>query len=79
MGDREDRLRHVFGIANFAVARRTPPDLDVLTTALLSDLEGLTPKNFRVAARRADKRFPMPSPDVERLLGAACRRRSDGP
>ncbi len=66
----KDRLQHVFGIANFAVARRTPPDLDVLTTALLSDLEGLTPKNFRVAARRADKRFPMPSPDVERLLGA---------
>ena len=66
----KDRLQHVFGIANFAVARRTPPDLDVLTTALLSDLEGLTPKNFRVAARRADKRFPMPSPEVERLLGA---------
>ena len=65
-----DRLRHVFGIANFAVARRTAPDLDVLIEALLTDLQGRSPRNFRVTARRADKRFPMPSPDIERLVGA---------
>ena len=34
--------------------------------------------SFRVAARRADKRFPLPSPDIERLIGGACRRRSAG-
>ena len=66
----KERLRHVFGIANFAVARRTTPDLDVLTTALLADLQGRAPKHFRVRARRADKRFPTPSPDIERLLGS---------
>jgi tRNA uracil 4-sulfurtransferase len=65
-----DRLRHVFGIANFAVARRTAPDLDLLIEALLTDLQGRSPRNFRVTARRADKRFPMPSPDIERLVGA---------
>ena len=65
----KERLHHVFGIANFAVARRVTPDLDVLSTALLSDLEGHAPRNFRVRARRADKRFPMPSPDIERLVG----------
>jgi len=65
-----DRLRNVFGIANFAVARRTVPDLDVLIEALLADLRGRSPKHFRVTARRADKRFPMPSPDIERLIGA---------
>ena len=65
-----DRLRYIFGIANFAVARRTEPDLDVLIEALLTDLRGRSPKNFRVTARRADKRFPMPSPDIERLVGA---------
>ena len=65
-----DRLRYIFGIANFAVARRTEPDLDVLIEALLTDLQGRSPKSFRVTARRADKRFPMPSPDIERLVGA---------
>ena len=52
------------------IARRTAPDLDVLATALLSDLEGRHPRNFRVTARRADKRFPMPSPTSSALLGA---------
>jgi thiamine biosynthesis protein ThiI len=66
----KERLQHVFGIANFAIARRTRPDVDVLATALLADLQGQAPANFRVTARRADKRFPMPSPDIERLLGA---------
>jgi tRNA uracil 4-sulfurtransferase len=65
-----DRLRHVFGVANFAVARRTAPDLDLLIEALLTDLQGRSPRNFRVTARRADKRFPVPSPDIERLVGA---------
>ena len=65
-----DRLRNVFGIANFAVARRTVPDLDILIEALLADLQGRSPKHFRVTARRADKRFPLPSPDIERLIGA---------
>jgi tRNA uracil 4-sulfurtransferase len=64
------RLRCVFGIANFAMATRTEPDLDVLTTALLSDLQGRSPAGFRVTARRADKRFPVPSPEIERQIGA---------
>jgi tRNA uracil 4-sulfurtransferase len=65
-----DRLRCVFGIANFAMARRTEPDLDVLARALVSDLQGRSPAGFRVTARRADKRFPLPSPEIERLIGA---------
>ena len=65
-----DRLRCVFGIANFAMARRTEPDLDVLARALVSDLQGRSPASFRVTARRADKRFPLPSPEIERLIGA---------
>jgi tRNA uracil 4-sulfurtransferase len=65
-----ERLHDVFGIANFAIARRTPMDVDVLAAALLSDLEGHSPGSFRVRARRADKRFSMPSPEIERVLGA---------
>ena len=63
------RLRQTFGIANFSRARRTPLDLDVLAAAILEDLAGTAVESFRVSARRADKRFPLTSPQVERELG----------
>ena len=34
--------------------------------------------SFRITARRADKRFPIPSPEIERVVGARCRRRPAG-
>ena len=66
----KDRLQYVFGIANFSEARRAPAELDALGTALLADLAGHTPASFRIRARRADKRFPLSSPEIERRLGA---------
>ena len=66
----KERLQHVFGIANFSEARRTPAELEALGAALLEDLEGHAPASFRIRARRADKRFPLPSPEIERRLGA---------
>jgi thiamine biosynthesis protein ThiI len=64
-----ERIRRTFGIANFSYAGRTALDLDVLTAAILRDLEARTCKSFRVSARRADKRFPLTSPQVEREIG----------
>jgi tRNA uracil 4-sulfurtransferase len=64
-----DRIRRTFGIANFSYAGRTPLDLDRLTVAILRDLEDRTCDSFRVSARRADKRFPLTSPQVEREIG----------
>ena len=61
-----DRIRRTFGIANFSYAARTPLDLDALSAAILRDLEGRTCTSFRVSVKRADKRFPMTSPQVER-------------
>jgi thiamine biosynthesis protein ThiI len=65
-----ERLERVFGIANFSRAGRTRPDLDELGAAIVSDLAGTKTRSFRITARRADKRFPVPSPDIERWLGA---------
>ena len=36
-------------------------------------------RTFRIAARRADKRFPMPSPEVERILGRLVQERTGWP
>src|SRR5262245_20461456 len=61
-----DRLRRVFGVANFSRAERAPHDLDRLAAAIVSDLGDRETPSFRVSARRADKRFPLTSPEIER-------------
>jgi tRNA uracil 4-sulfurtransferase len=65
-----ERMTHVFGLANFAIAGRTALDVDALGDAILRDLPEDDVASFRIAVRRADKRFPIPSPLVERELGA---------
>ncbi len=68
-----DRIRRTFGIANFSYARRTALDLDVIARAILGDLADRTCRSFRVSVRRADKRFPMTSPQVEREVGGQIK------
>lgn len=71
-----DRLRRVCGIANFSVSHAVPldlahPSLDRLSAAVVEELRSKSFASFRVTARRADKRFPFTSMDVERAVGAA--------
>ena len=68
-----DRIRHTFGVANFSPAGRTPLDLDRLSAAILDDLADRSCASFRVSARRADKRFPLTSPQVEREIGGRIK------
>ncbi len=63
------RLGRMFGVANFARARRTGRDLDELAAAILGDLDGRTPRSFRITARRADKAYAFKSPEIERRVG----------
>jgi thiamine biosynthesis protein ThiI len=68
-----ERLRRVFGVANFSYARRTPLDIDTIAASILQDLGERTCNSFRVSVRRADKRFPMTSPQVEREIGGRIK------
>ena len=68
-----ERIRRTFGIANFSYAARTPLDLEALAAAILRDLEGRTCRSFRVSVRRADKRFLLTSPQVEREVGGRIK------
>src|SRR5688572_3692352 len=67
------RLTRLPGIGNFARATHVEPDLDAIASAtaeaaaVMAADEGV--RSFRVTARRADKRFATPSPDVEREVG----------
>lgn len=64
-----DRLARLPGIGNFARATHMPPDLEAIASAIVASLSGRPALPFRVAARRADKRFPIPSPEIERIIG----------
>src|SRR3982750_2956508 len=71
-----ERISRVFGIANFALAQSAPFGedaaslLDPLKRAIGEDLRSRIFATFRVAAKRSDKRLPLTSMDVERLIGA---------
>ncbi len=65
-----ERLRCVFGVANFSLAERTEPDVGALKAAVDRGLEERAFASFRVSTRRAYKQFPMNSEEVNRDLGA---------
>jgi thiamine biosynthesis protein ThiI len=68
-----ERVRRTFAIANYSFARRTALDIDTIAHSILEDLRDRTCGSFRVSVRRADKRFPMTSPQVEREIGGRIK------
>jgi tRNA uracil 4-sulfurtransferase len=72
-----DRLRRVFGVANFSYAGRASHDFDALAAAILEDLGNRHAESFRVSATRADKRLPFTSPQVEREVGGRIKQATE--
>lgn len=64
-----ERLSRVFGLANFSLARRAPLDVDEMAEAIVAHLPAHQVPSFRVLVRRADKQFPLTSPEIERRIG----------
>ena len=71
--DVKERLATVCGVATFSLAGRTSSDLETLGDAILANLGEGEKASFRVAARRSDKRYPIDSPEIERVLGARIK------
>jgi thiamine biosynthesis protein ThiI len=67
------------GIVNFARADRVAPTVEAIAERVLAGVAGRPPASFRIAARRADKRFPIPSPDLERDLGRRVQQATGWP
>ena len=65
----KDRVMDCFGVAKFFLAYEFPQDLDQIQEALPAMLEGRKFQSFRIETNRADKRFPMTSPEVNTKLG----------
>src|SRR5919108_6377316 len=63
------QVAQVPGIANFALAYRTPLQLETLQAAILEALAGRTFQTFRVQTKRAFKAFSLTSPEINRAVG----------
>jgi thiamine biosynthesis protein ThiI len=75
-----ERIGRTFGVANYAYAGRVQlgaepgvRDTEALASAVLGALGDRTCRSFRVSARRADKRFPLTSPQIEREVGGRIK------
>lgn len=66
-----ERIERTLGVASVAIGLKTSQSLDEITTAACALATTCTTSSFRVRARRADKSFPMASPDIERHVGGA--------
>ena len=64
----------VFGVASVSKAVEAPSNLDVIgeeaVKYMLDLIEKKGIKTFKVEAKRADKNFPVKSPEIARIIGA---------
>jgi thiamine biosynthesis protein ThiI len=71
-----DALARVFGLVSFSVAREVAAaeDLEAMGAAAVDEARAAIardrPAAFKIEARRADKRFPVPSMEMARRIGA---------
>lgn len=67
-------ISRVFGVASISPAVETESDMDAIGEAaveyMLRLIEKKGVKTFKVDAKRADKNFPVKSPDIARQIGA---------
>jgi thiamine biosynthesis protein ThiI len=73
VGPVAERVARTLGVSSVIVAEKVAPELDAITAAALSLVGGRHPGSFRVVTARADKNFPIESPDVERQVGGAVK------
>jgi tRNA uracil 4-sulfurtransferase len=65
-----ERAALLFGVQNFTVSRPVPLEIEELKRAAVAAARGQRAKTFRIATRRADKRFALNSMEIDRLVGA---------
>ncbi len=68
------QIAKVFGVASISPAVEAPSNLDAIgeeaVKYMMHLIETKGVKTFKVEAKRADKNFPVKSPDIGRIIGA---------
>lgn len=77
------RLRGVFGFTSLSPARLVERDVEKMGEIAVEMVEEVLDRRqvetFRVRTQRSDKSFPLPSPEVSRLVGASIYHRFELP
>ncbi len=71
------RLTTVFGVANFAFALAVPAELSAIKEALSFMVSEASFHTFKIEARRASKKFPLNSQQLNNELGAFVLKQSN--
>jgi tRNA uracil 4-sulfurtransferase len=67
--DAEEKLKNIPGIDYFFLAEVVPSSLDDIKRFVVSTLKKKEFDTFRVTVKRADKSFPLSSPEISVILG----------
>ena len=79
-----DSLNHVFGITSYSPARKTGLELEDIKATALEELHGamasmgLSSCKFRVTVKRAEKKFPITSPEMQQIIAAHMLKNTPG-
>jgi thiamine biosynthesis protein ThiI len=76
VSEMQTRLGRVFGLANYAPAWIVSSSLESLQASTWSLIRDREYESFKVSARRADKRYPLKTPEIEREMGSFLQSRS---
>ncbi len=69
----KERLQDIFGIQNFSPVRQVDKTVEAMTQAAVDMVSQHYEKGktFKIGTRRADKDFPLDTPEINREVGAA--------
>ena len=75
-----EELRRIFGIATVCRAAETDKDMDTIVSVIKEYIPPLLKgkRTFRANAKRADKRFPLKSPEISAIAGGAVLEAMNG-
>lgn len=65
-----ERLKHVIGLAHFNIAYPGSTDVEILKEQVLEKLRHQQFENFSIDTKRADKKYPLTSVEVNQIVGA---------
>lgn len=78
----EHTILNVFGVASLSSAVETESDMEKIGEAAAEYMKKLIPqrniKTFKVEAKRADKSFPVQSPEIASRIGGYVLKANDG-
>lgn len=72
-----ERAELVFGFQNFTISRPVPLEIEALKQAAVAAARAHRVKSFRISTRRAEKRFPLNSMEIDQIVGAEVATKLD--